>query len=144
KNLVWDTHMFESFAWNHFAKLRLNEPIRLPREDLALPGGSSFQNKQIELTWLGVSKRNGKICALVAYQALFNKLEIAVGTLRMKGRSHYWGCIWVALADKQIEHATLYEDVLLGFELPNRQGKQIINPVRQGVFQVSRRDTTAE
>jgi len=139
KNLVWDTHMFEMFGWNHFDKLGLNEPYRLPREDLSLPGGSTFQNKQIELTWLGISKRNGRLCALVGYQAMFNKLEvIAQKTLRFKGRSHYWGTIWVSLTDKQIEYASLNEDVLLGFELPNVPGKRIVNPVRQGTFQRKR------
>jgi hypothetical protein len=135
KTLVWDTVMFEMFAWNYFDKLKLNEPYRLPSDDLRLPGGGAFRNKQVELTWMGVSKRNCKICALFGYQALFNKLEVERGSLRLKGRSHYWGDIWVSLTDKQIEHATLNEDVVLGFDLPNRPGKQIVNPVRQGTFE---------
>jgi hypothetical protein len=134
KTLVWDAFMFEVFAWNYFDKLKLNEPYRLPPESLKLPGGGAFENKQVELTWTGISKRNGKLCALIAYQALFNKLEIETGGLRLKGRSHYWGDLWVALSDKQIEHATLNEDVVLGFDLPNQPGKQVVNPVRQATF----------
>src|SRR5262249_260440 len=76
KTLVWAAFMLGVFAWSYFDKRTLNEPYRLPRENLKLPGGGAFQNKQVELTWKGVSKRNGKLCALIAYQALFNKLEI--------------------------------------------------------------------
>ena len=32
--------------------------------------------------------------------------------MTLKGRSHYWGAIWVSLASRQIEYATLQEDVL--------------------------------
>ena len=30
----------------------------------------------------------------------------------MSGRSHYWGEVYVSLADKEIEYATLFEDVV--------------------------------
>jgi hypothetical protein len=41
----------------------------------------------------------------------------------------------VSLEDKQIEYATLYEDVLLEFKLPGQQAKQSMNPFRQATFE---------
>jgi len=55
--------------------------------------------------------------------------------MNFQGRSHYWGDIWVSLEDKQIEYATLYEDVLLEFKLPGQQARQSMNPFRQATFE---------
>jgi len=116
KNLVWDTHMIEGFGQGYFERLKLNEPFRPEKGsgDVPLAGMGKFHNTQIELTWIGNSERNGEACALIRYQAFFNRFEINFMGTPSKGRSHYWGEIWVSLEDKQIEHATLYEDVLLG------------------------------
>jgi len=137
KNLVWDTVGFENFAWNYFDKLELNSVYRTQShpEDVPLAGGGTFQNHQIELVWTGISKRNGRICALFQYRAFFNKLSLSVGNMNFQGRSHYWGDIWVSLEDKQIEYATLYEDVLLEFKLPGQQARQSMNPFRQATFE---------
>jgi hypothetical protein len=135
KNLVWDTHMIEHFGQDHLGDLKLNETYRLQSkpEDVPLAGAGTFQNRQIELTWLGQSKRNGELCALIQYRAFLNKLNISLGDANMKGKSSYWGEIWVSLKDKQIEHATLYEDVLL--EIPGPQGPHLITVFRQGTLE---------
>jgi len=137
KNLVWDTIAFEDFAWNYFDKLELNSVYRTQSrpEDVPLAGGGTFQNHQIELVWVGISKRNGRICAVIQYRAFFNKLSLSVGNMNFQGRSHYWGDIWVSLEDKQIEYATLFEDVLLEFKLPGQQARQSMNPFRQATFE---------
>lgn len=135
KNLVWDTHMIEQFGQDHFAHLKLNETYRPQSkpEDVPLTGAGTFQNRQIELTWLGTSRRNGELCALIQYRAFLNKLNISLGPTQMKGKSSYWGEIWVSLEDKQIEHGTLYEDVLL--EMPDPQGPKLITIFRQGTLE---------
>jgi hypothetical protein len=137
KNLVWDTIGFENFAWHYFDKLELNTVYRTQShpEDVPLAGGGTFQNHQIELVWMGISKRNGRTCALIQYRAFFNKLSLSVGNMDFQGRSHYWGDIWVSLEDKQIEYATLFEDVLLQFKLPGQQAKQLMNPFREATFE---------
>ena len=139
KNLVWDMHMVEEFAWDYFDKLELNltYAIQSAPQDVNLAGGGTFQNRKVELTWTGLSKRNNKICALIQYQAFMNKFNTAVGTLTFQGRSHYWGDIWVSLEDKQIEHATLFEDVLVEFKLPEQANKQLIGVLRKATFEKS-------
>ena len=137
KNLVWDTVGLENFAWNYFDKLELNSVYRTQSqpEDVALAGAGTFQNHQIELVWVGISKRNNRTCALIQYRAFFNKLNVSAANMNFQGRSHYWGDIWVSLEDKQIEYATLFEDVLLEFKLPGQQTKQFINPFREATFE---------
>jgi hypothetical protein len=64
-----------------------------------------------------------------------NKFTTSMGNMSFKGRSHYWGDIWVSLKDKQIEYATLFEDVLVEFRLPGQEGKQLIGVLRKGSFE---------
>jgi hypothetical protein len=137
KNLVWDMHMIEQFSWDHFGKLELNQPyaIQTQPEDVPLAGAGTFQNRRIELTWVGLSKRNDEICALIQYQAFMNKFTTSMGSMSFQGRSHYWGDIWVSLSDKQIEYATLYEDVLVEFKLPGQGSKQVMGILRKGTFE---------
>jgi hypothetical protein len=137
KNLVWDMHMIEEFGWEYFSKLELNQPYsnQSQPEDVALAGSGTFQNRRIELTWVGLSKRNNEICALIQYQAFMNKFTTSVGNMSFQGRSHYWGDIWVSLKDKQIEYATLFEDVLVEFKLPGQTAKQLLGVLRKGTFE---------
>jgi hypothetical protein len=137
KNFVWDMHMVEQFSWDYFNKLELNQPyaIQSQPEDVPLAGAGTFQNRRIELTWVGLSKRNNEVCALIQYQAFMNKFNTAMGSMNFQGRSHYWGDIWVSLKDKQIEHATLFEDVLVEFKLPGQTAKQLIGILRKAVFE---------
>jgi hypothetical protein len=137
KNLVWDMHMIEQFGWDYFNKLKLNQPyaIQSRPEDVPLAGAGTFQNRRVELTWVGLSKRNNEACALIQYQAFMNKFNTSAGDLSFQGRSHYWGDICVSLKDKQIEYATLFEDVLVEFNLPGQGGKQQIGVLRKGTFE---------
>jgi hypothetical protein len=134
RNLVWDTHMLERFGQDYLGQLKLNETYRpqAKPEEAPLAGAGTFQNRQIELVWLGLSKLNGEPCALIQYRAFLNQLKISTGGFAAKGKSSYWGDIWVSLEDKQIERATLYEDVLL--ELPGQPAPPMVNVFRRGTL----------
>lgn len=133
KTLVWDVTMFEHFAWKYFDKLKLNEPFEIGASDIALPGGN-FSNRLPTLTWVGLSQMNGKKCAVIQYEAFYNKLNLQAGTQTLNGRSDYSGTIWVSLSDKQIEKGTLNEGVLLGIVLPGQNAPQPISIFRQATF----------
>ncbi len=136
RNLVWDTEMIEDFGQNHFEDLKLNQPYHTrSTQAIQMPGVGNFQNRDIELEWVGKSQRNGTDCAVIAYSAFFNPLQIANGGMALNGRSHYWGQIWVALATKQIEFATLQEDVLGELKLPGQNTAQVISVFRRGTFE---------
>jgi hypothetical protein len=143
RNLVWDTGMIEMFGQDQFAHLRLNAPYRvISAQDVKMPGMGVFHNRDVALTWVGRSRRNGQECAVIEYRAYFNPLRIANGGMTLTGRSHYWGEIWVSLATRQIEYATLQEDVLGEMKLAGQETR-IINVFRSGVFEpVTRKESS--
>jgi len=136
RNLVWDTRMFEEFAHDLLTKLRLNVPYHVPDvENIALAGAGSFHHKDLQLTWTGITKRDGKECAVIDYRAFFNTLDVAAGGVKLIGRSDYWGQIWVSRADGRIEYATLYEEVLGELTLPGQDKPMPMSVIRIGVFE---------
>ena len=136
KNLVWDMMGIEGFAWYSFEKLKLNEPYASEffNGKMDLAGQGSFENKDVRLTWTGVSQKNGEPCAVIDYRTFDNPVEYATEGMALKGRSHYWGTIWVSLEDKQIEHAVLFEDVIMEMVLPGQTQKTILNATREISF----------
>jgi hypothetical protein len=136
RDLVWDTGMIEKYGQNYFDQLKLNEPHHsASNEDVAMPGVGTFHSRDVVLEWIGRSQRNGQDCALITYQSFFNPLEIANGGTTLKGRSDYWGEIWVSLATKQIEYSTLYEVVVGEMKPPGQDTTQVVNVFRGGVFE---------
>jgi hypothetical protein len=136
RNLVWDTGMIEMFGQSYFDQLKLNEPYHiLSNQSLDLPGVGRFHNRDVVLQWLGRSNRNGHDCAVIQYQAFFNPIEISLSGMNMKGRSDYWGEIWVSLATKQIEYGTLYESVVAEMQLPGQNVPQLVNIFRVGTLE---------
>jgi len=135
RNLIWDTEMIELYGQSQFGYLKLNQPYHIPGDTANMPGVGTFQNRDVHLTWMGRSERNGRDCALIGYSAYFNPLQIANGALKLHGRSHYWGQIWVALATRQIEYATLYEDVLGEMSLTGADTPRVVSVFRSGIFE---------
>ena len=136
RNLVWDTEMIEDFGQKHFDELKLNRPYHMiASQTINLPDVGKFQNRDVQLEWVGKSQRNGKECAVIGYSAFFNPLEIANGGVDLKGRSHYWGQMWVSLTTRQIEFATLDEDVMGELKLPGQNAPIVISVFRHGTFE---------
>ena len=136
RNLVWDTGMFEIFGQNYFDDLKLNVPLHIDADqDVKMPNVGTFHNRDVVLEWVGRSQRNGQDCALIDYRAFFNPLQIATGGMTLNGRSDYWGQIWVSLATKQIEYATIYEEVNGEIKLPGQDAPQLLSVFRIGSFE---------
>jgi hypothetical protein len=136
RNLVWDTGMIEMFGQNHLDHLKLNEPYHVPSgQDVNMPDVGTFHLRDIVLEWIGRSQRNGEDCALVRYQAFFNPFEIANGGMTLKGRSDFWGEIWVSLATRQIEYGTIYESVVGEMKAPGQDTAQVVNVFRSGALE---------
>ena len=136
RNLVWDTGMIELFGQQYFDKLKLNQPHQaMSEQSVQLPGLGSFHNRNVLLEWVGMSLRNGQNCALIDYRAFGNPLDISAGGMTLRARSDYWGQIWVSLKTKQIEYATLYENVSGEFKLPGQDSPQPLSVFRIGTFE---------
>lgn len=137
RNLVWDMMAIEGFAWGYFDSLELNEEYeaRDINGEVDLAGEGTFENKDIRLTWMGLTEMHNEPCAVIYYQTMHNPLKIENDFMKMKGRSHYWGTIWVSLEDKQIEHALMYEDVVTEMTMEGQPGTQQFNATRKIVFE---------
>lgn len=136
RNLVWDVGMMESFGQNFFEQLSLNVPFHIgSQQAMKLPGVGTFQNRDVALEWIGLSRRNGQNCAVITYQAFLNPVNIANGGMTMKARSDYWGEIWVSLETKQIEYGTLYENVIGELKSAGQDTPQSVNVFRVGNFE---------
>ena len=136
RNLIWDTSMIESFGQDYFDRLKLNVPLHISTDqDVNMPGVGTFHSRDTVLEWVGRSERNGQECALIDYRAFFNPLQIANGGVSIQGRSDFWGEIWVSLATKQIEYATIYEHVAGQMKLPGQDTLQPLSVFRIGTLE---------
>jgi len=138
KNLVWDELMFHGFATD-LERLRLNEPVLAPSGDVPLAGSGTFTNRRIELTLVGVGRRNGEDCFVIHYEALLNTFTIKVNPVTVSGGSDYLGDIWVSIRTRQIEYGTLFEEVTgMIADIPGTSGPQPLHVMRTATLQ--RRD----
>ena len=136
RNLVWDTSMIEHFGQDFLDRLPLNQAYPLASDqDVKMPDVGTFHNQHIVLELIGHSERNGQHCALIRYQAFFNPLKIINAGMDMKGRSDYWGEIWVSLSTKQVEYATLYENVLGEMTIAGQGTPQPVSVFRAGMLE---------
>jgi len=137
KNLVWDMLAIETFAWVYFDSLEINRTFRPGnlKEEIPLAGEGTFKNRDIQLKWTGISQMNEEVCALIEYRTFDNPLVVDTEQIKIKGRSHYWGTIWVSLKDKQIEHAILFEDVVMDMKMQGQANGQLINTTREISFE---------
>lgn len=112
-NLIWDALAFHALAYECWDSLRLNEEYRATamNAEMEIAAIGTFENRDIRITWIGTTEINNETCAILKYSAMNNLLDVNYENLSMKGKSHYWGKIYVSLSDKQIEYATLTEDV---------------------------------
>ncbi|MDR0658547.1 MAG: hypothetical protein LBG18_06410 [Mediterranea sp.] len=113
-NLMWDVLGFDVFAYESWDSLKLNTEFRAINVNLKMElDYGTFENKDTRITWLGITEANNELCAILKYSAMNNPLNLKYGNMLMKGRSHYWGEVYVSLSDKQIEFVNLTEDVLM-------------------------------
>lgn len=132
KNLVWDMTGFEVFAWYKWDSLQLNTTYSAKEinSKIDIPGLGTFENKDIRVTWTGITEVNNKICRIIKFNVMNNPIELNFQNFTMKGRSHYWGNIYVSVSDKQIEYAELDEDVLFDIKKNGQETGTIANTVR--------------
>jgi len=137
KNLVWDMAGMEFFAWGHSDALKLNVPYhaRQANGKVDLAGLGFFDNRDIVLTWKGMTERNGELLALIDFRTLNNPLAIEMDMggrkFQTKGRSHYWGTIWLSVEQQCMDEIVLYEDVVLEIGWDDQPEKELVDVVRE-------------
>jgi hypothetical protein len=132
RNLIWDMTAIETFAWNYFDSLQLNQTYLVPEIqgafDMADIG--TYNHTKIELNWIGISMMNNKLCAIIEYRALDNKLELHTENMNSKGSEFYWGKTWVSLENKQIEYAEMYSNTIQEMEIKGLPDKILASTKR--------------
>lgn len=130
-NLIWDVLGFEAIAYEHWDSLALNKEVRATNMNVELEiAYGTFENRDSRITWSGITKINNEICAILKYSVMNNPLDLQYEGVSFKGRSHYWGEVYVSLSDKQIEYVNLTEDVLMEAKGKNQPDSDIKYTVR--------------
>lgn len=132
KNLMWDLMGIEGFAYWHWNDLKLNTEYEVTEAnfEVDLAGEGTFENKDIRLKWIGITSIDNEVCAIIKYSTMNNPLSIKLENFAMTGRSHYWGEVYVSLLDKQIEYASLSEDVVIDLTITGQKENQLGYTVR--------------
>jgi hypothetical protein len=137
KNLIWDLLAFQAFGLVYLDSTILNKRI-IPHSingTVGLAGQGSFENRNSTVRWMGVTTLNNTPCALIEYRQMDGKISVDSQAIKMKGRSNYWGTIWVSLTSRQIEYAEMTEDVNMYITFPGQQQGQWFNTLREIVVE---------
>ena len=136
RNLVWDMAGMEYFGWGFNNVLQLNEPYKANEANgnVELAGLGNFENRNIVLNWKGMTEDQGNRLAIIDFRTMNNPLNIDVdmGNMHMvtKGRSHYWGTIWIDCDRICFDHIELFEDVVMEMTIGLSE-KQLLDVVRE-------------
>lgn len=135
KTMVWDGMMIEMFDMMlpGFESLPLNEFHPVPEYEgftVEMCNWGALEMRDLRLKWTGSSNMHGETCAVILFQSFSNPVDASP----IRGRSCYWGQIWVSLDDWEIECLTLNEDVVL--EIPmGDAGNQVMDMQREVKFE---------
>ncbi len=136
KTLIWDTPWIE-VAYVAIDSAEYNKTLfsaDLEEKKVQVQNFALLKMKNLKLKWVGISKRNDEICALIEFKSLSNPVESKSKELSVKGRSCYWGSFWVSLDDHQVEYAEFNEDVIMEMTLPGFPNGQLLNMQREVAF----------
>lgn len=121
-NLTWDMYGLENLAWLYFDSLSLNIPYRVTNADIKIQilitdFLGTYEHKDIQICWTGVTKMNNENCAIIDFTALNNSIEFSLPQFKSKGNEDYWGTVYVSLKDKQIEYGVMYNSTTQDIQL---------------------------
>ena len=137
KWLVSDAIQMQGLAWYVFDSLEFNKefiPKLLENYDVKFEDWVTFSSRYQKLIWSGITKYNNEICAIVKFESLYNLVEIDNEDMSVKGRSLYYGEMWISLEDKQVEYASMVEDVIMKLKGPLFDKEQLIDLQREIIF----------
>lgn len=115
---VWDVGQIELFGLSYLGSLELNKQFYPSLPDSALPGGGSFRNERVEITWVGIAKVDGQECAQISYEAPYNPITLVANGMKLNGLSYYHGLISVNLKDLRVQQGTIHETVVMSVVPP--------------------------
>lgn len=137
KWLVSDAMQMQGLAWYVFDSLAFNKefyPVLLENNEVTFENWVIFSNRYQKLMWSGITRHNDEICAIVKFESSYNPLHIDNEQMQVKGRSLYYGEMWISLTDKQVEYAVMFEDVVMKLTSSMFPDEQLIDLQREIIF----------
>lgn len=134
---ILDAIQMHGITETFFDSLAYNQPFYPELLDtfiLSIDKGINFKSKSVKFLWSGISKINNETCAIVKFESLKCPIEMDNNGYSFKGRSLYWGEIWISLKDKQFEYAVMVEDVVMKMYNSSSPEGQLIELQREIVF----------
>jgi len=103
--------------------------------DISFQDSYTFSSKYQKYVWSGYTTHNNKPCAIVKFESFFNPfINEKDGFVFSKGRSTYYGELWISLEDKQVEYSIMVEDVIMKDRGPNSEEYRLMDLQREIVF----------
>jgi hypothetical protein len=137
KWLVSDAVQMQGLAWYVFDSLEFKkdfEPKLLENHNVRFEDWVTFTSRYQKLVWSGITKHNDEICAIVKFESYYNPVKIENQQMQLKGRSLYYGEMWISLTDKQVEYAVMFEDVVMKLTSSIFPDEQLIDLQREIIF----------
>lgn len=137
KWLVSDAIQMQGLAWYIFDSLEYNKefiPKYLENYDVKFENWVTFTSRYQKLIWTGIAKHNNQICAIVKFESFYNPVIIDNDQMSVKGRSLYYGEMWISFENKQVEYASMVEDVVMKLKSSLFPEEQLIDLQREIIF----------
>lgn len=135
--LVSDAIQMQGMVWYLIDSLEFNKelsPDMLKDYDIEFENWVKFTSRYQKLKWSSITKHNEEVCAVINFRSAYNPVQAKTDDMSFKGRSLYYGEIWVSLRDKQVEYAMMFEDLVMELESSMFPEKQLIDLQREIVF----------
>ena len=137
KWLVSDAVQMQGLATYVFDSLEFKKefiPKMLENYNVKFEDWVNFTSRYQKLIWSGITLCNSEVCAIIKFESYYNPIEINNDQMQMKGRSLYYGEMWISLTDKQIEYSVMMEDNVIKLKSSMFPQEQLIDLQREIVF----------
>jgi hypothetical protein len=91
----------------------------------------NYSHNKIILCWKGITEINGRLCAIIDFNAIDNKLELTMDMIKSKGTEQYWGSVLVSLKTKNLEQAVMYSGTMQEIEISGMKNKLLVKTIRE-------------
>jgi hypothetical protein len=133
RNLIWDMMSADIFAWSCYDSLKLNVPYIIPeiKGEFKMADIGNYSHNKITLCWKGITEMNGQLCAEIDFNAIDNKIELAMDQIQTKGTEQYWGSVFVSLKTKNIEKCDMYSGTIQEIQIKGMKDKFLMKTIRE-------------
>lgn len=110
--LLTDAFMMHEYKLLLLDSLEFNRPYlpeNMANNHIEVGSDFNFASEYLLYLWNGFTIYNNQLCAIVRFESFFNLMSNSW----TKGRSMYYGEMFISLDRKQIEYARMVEDVVL-------------------------------